>query len=1120
MLGFTRRNLNRRAGDGKMRIRTKLGVATFVAMLASSVALTNASSAIAEPAWDVHTRWGPTHLQPGGEGQFEFLIRNVGTSPSSGTITTTVSLPAGVSMTGLGRSPEWSCAGVTTVTCMNPMPVGVPATAGGIFASFYAEALLINVAVDPGAEVGTHPTSTMVTGGGASTPGVDEDDVMIDNDSAEFGVTPGSFRSGIFDAKYPAGKNVEQAGAHPYEMRTDFDLNLETFQNKFAGGTVLTPIDRVRSVEVSLPRGIIGNPEATPKCSLDDFFQNTGTVTTGCPPETQIGTIDPDLTSQGSQFFGLPSVLKRVAIYNLIPPRGQVADLGFNIADYRGHIYPSLDPSDHYRIKTLTAYISSVLQVRSAKVTIWGVPADPAHDALRADPSQFTGYGASSNADIKPFLSVPMECGSQGAEDTFDISPESWQNVGTFLPPFFSPPGGIEPSGCDDPRIRFDPAVELQPTSRSAGGPTGLQVDLKVPQRDDTVTDAQELYEQNGDIQAMPTSIMKKAVVTFPEGMTISTSAAQGLGNCSPEQIGLGNNNPVTCPDSSQYGTLTLHTPLLPKDEPMRGQIFIAKQNDNPFNDFLAMYFVIEDSDRGLRVKLPGHIELDPVTGQIKTTFDDLPQFPIADMQLNFKGGVRAALVNPTTCGTKTIKAEFFSWSDPDTPKVVTDSYDVTQKPDGSPCVNNLAERPFRPSLEAGTVSPSAGSYSPFVFRLQRTDDDQEFSQLSTTLPPGVLANISKLTECSGAGITQASTPGRTGNAEALFPSCPASSQIGTTDVGSGVGQVLTYIPGKAYLAGPYKGAPLSMVVITPILAGPYDLGTIAIRSAIKVNPQTAQATIATDPFPQIFKGIPVRIRDIRVNANRPGTIVNPTSCDPMAVTARVTGTGGDVNTTADDTAVDLASRFQAANCQALPFKPNLSFKLKGGTKRGDFPALEATLRARPGDANIARSTVVLPRSEFIEQGHIRTVCTRVQFAANQCPPGSIYGKARATSPLFDEALEGPVYLRSNGGERLLPDLVVSLGGKIDVVLAGFIDSVKGRVRNTFDVIPDAPVTKFTLQMQGGKKGLLVNHLDLCKVTSRADVKFVGQNGKVSKSRPKMGTSCGASGRKGKGRGR
>ncbi len=1129
--------MNRKA-DMTSAFRTR-----FTLLLVACVATLTlgASPAAAAPVLDVKTKWGPTHLVPGDVGQFVVNVRNYGDTNASGPVTVELTLPPGVTRVppapfddfasnGEG-APYWSCSdlvsgGIDTVTCTNSME-DIVARTGAMSTLEYWDlrALVIRVAVAPDA-AGTHEVTTEVSSGGGSDSSVQP--ITIDDDPTSFGVVDETFRSDLFDAAFPAGQPIRHAGAHPFELRVGFDFNLRKAESPsplpgFVSTLLSTqPVEDARTTVITLPHGLAGNPEATPKCSSSDFLRKRGNIDTGCPPETQVGTLDLYMNAPPAPTFN-NNWTTRVGVYNLEPRKGVPADFGFNVLGYRGHIYPTLDPARNYAIKATTPYISSILPLHTAEFTMWGVPADPAHFWKRTNENEDEPlHGIESNAPIKPLLSLPMDCSDHGRA-TFGA--DSWQSPGwdnlnedpTGLPVYeTSSAESLEVEGCDDPRIRFEPKVALQPTSRAAGGPTGLKVDLIVPQRNDTVGDADELYEQNGDVQAIPTPPMKKAVVTFPEGMTLSTSAAQGLGNCTAEQIGMGTNSPVRCPEDSRYGSLTLHTPILPPDAPMVGDIYIAKQNENPFNNFLSMYFVIHDDDRGLLVKIAGRIDLDPRTGQIRTTFDDLPQFPVSNMELTFKGGVRAGLVNPTTCGTKTIRAEFFSWHDPDTPITETNSYDVTRRPDGSPCVNSLSERPFGPKLTAGTVNPSAGAYSPFTFRLQRTDDDQEFSQLGVTLPPGLLANISKIAECPEAGIAQAEASGRTGTQEQAAPSCPASSQIGTTDVGSGVGQVITYIPGKAYLAGPYKGAPLSMVVITPVLAGPYDLGVIAVRSAIHVDPQTAQASIQTDPFPQIYQGIPVRIRDIRVKADRPDTIVNPTSCDPMAVEARVTGTGGILESIADDTAVDLAERFQAANCARLGFKPKLSFKLRGGTERGDFPALEATLRARPGDANIARSTVILPRSEFIEQGHIRTVCTRVQFAADQCPPGSIYGRAKATSPLFDEVLEGPVYLRSNGGERLLPDLVVSLDGKIEVALAGFIDSVKGRVRNTFDVVPDAPVTMFKLMMQGGKKGLLVNHLDLCEVTARADVKFVGQNGKIAQSRPKMGTSCKGKGRKGR----
>ena len=455
---------------------------------------------------------------------------------------------------------------------------------------------------------------------------------------------------------------------------------------------------------------------------------------------------------------------------------------------------------------------------------------------------------------------------------------------------------------------------------------------------------------------------------------------------------------------------MILHTPILPATAQPEGFIYIAKQGDNPFHNFLSMYMVIQEPERGILIKVPARIDLDPNTGQITATFDELPQFPVSDMELKFKGGVRAGLVNPTTCGTKTIRSEFFSWADPSTPHVVDSNYEITQKPDGSPCVGNLAQRPFKPTLEAGTQSPSAGSYSPFVFRTTRTDDDQEYSQVGVKLPQGLAAKFAGVGICSDAAIAQAlsrETVAGDGALEEANPSCPASSQIGTTEVGTGVGVPLSWVPGKVYLAGPYKGAPMSMVVISPAKVGPYDLGVITVRTAIKINPETAQGEATSDPFPQIFQGIPVRIRDIRLNLDRPNFTLNPTSCAPKQITAQITGTGGILASTADDTAANLADRFQAADCASLGFKPKLAFHLFGGVKRGAHPKFQAILKARPGDANIAAASVALPHSEFLDQAHISTVCTRVQFAAKACPQGSVYGYAVAKTPLFDQPLTG-----------------------------------------------------------------------------------------------------------------
>ncbi len=934
------------------------------------------------------------------------------------------------------------------------------------------------------------------------------------------------------------GSAFTQAAGHPYSVSTTFDLNTITNVNGLPESD-----GPLRHLTAKIPAGLVGDPDAMPTCKgmselrpASDPFGTFG----NCPVNSIVGTI-----KLRTLFSGVFPIEPEVPVYNMEPPPGIPAQFGFAIIGFPVLLDASVRSDGDYGVNLTTRNISQGLIVNGVTITFWGVPADPSHDIQRCrayaagylggnpfctgtpgvpgglDPENFTeiivgGPSSAGVSTVRPLLTNPSECGpvGQGKEVGLDVS--SWQQPSqsdsasftTHVPGDPSQPVGND--GCEI--VPFTPEITVQPGTKRADSPTGLEVNLKIPQ--------DGLKNPDGIAQ----SALRKTVVSLPEGMTVNPSYADGVDVCTPQQIGMisvdpprFDKEPASCSDASKIGDVRIVTPLL--DTPVEGGLFAAQSNDdekvgheNPFDSLVPLYIVAEG--RGVRVKLAGDVALDERTGQIVTTFDNAPQIPFSTFSLSFKGGPRAPLVNPSSCGTYTSTAQFSPWSRPDQPVTDSDPFTITSGPGGGPCVNAPGNRPFNPVLRAGTLNPSAGSFSPFVLRMSRNDGEQEVTSFESSLPAGLVASLAGTSKCPDAAIALAAT--KTGKAEKASPSCPASSRIGTALSGTGSGQILTYVPGTVYLAGPYNGAPLSVATIVPAAVGPFDVGTIVVRAALRIDPETAKVSVDPVPIPYIRSGIALHVRDIRVILDKPNFTLNPTSCDPKAVTARMLGTGADFANPADDVAADLSERFQVANCAALPFKPKLSFNLKGGTKRGQFPAFQATLLARPGDANLAKTTVVLPRSEFIEQGHIRTVCTRPQFKAQQCPAGSIYGYAKAITPLFDTPVEGPVYLRANGGERVLPDLVVSLkNGEIEVALAGFIDSVKGRVRNAFNVIPDAPVTKFTLNMLGGKKGLLVNHLDLCEVTSRADVKMVGQNGKVVQSRPKMGTSCKGKGRRG-----
>jgi hypothetical protein len=876
-----------------------------------------------------------------------------------------------------------------------------------------------------------------------------------------------------------------QAGEH-----ADFTVALEVAQE----GDV--PNGRTRDVFVRLPPGLVGNPRAVPQCTLAEFG---GRIDENeCSQDTQVGVAVTRLAGTLNETYTTP-------IYNLASPGGDVAArFAFFAGPYPILVNVRLDPEDH----TLVAAVEgppSVAELLRSETTFWGVPADESHDDLRLTSEEGVkgerpAGGRQSGAPEIPFMSNPTQCGVQHQVTVTAISYGEPHNPSTKSAPF--PVIG----GCDLPE--FNPTATAKPTTAQATSATGLNFDLDLP------TKGLELPHVDAP------SHLKRAEVILPEGMTANPSAAVGLGVCTEAELAretydsLSN---VGCPESSKLGSIVAKSPVLDRDAV--GSLYLAKPYENRFGALLAVYLVLKVPDRGVLVKLAGEISPDPRTGQLVTVFDDVPQLPASSVDLTFREGARAPLITPPRCGSYDVVSRLTSWARPNEPVTRSNTFQISSGPDRGACPSDSS---FTPGFTAGTESNTAGSFSPFDMRLTRADADQDLTKFSSVLPPGLAAKLAGVERCSDASIAQArgrSGP-REGALELASPSCPPNSKIGEVLAGAGVGQVLTYATGKVYLAGPYNGAPLSVVAITPAVAGPFDVGTVVVRQALRINPRTAEVHVdgsSSDPIPHILAGIPLKVRDIRVSVDRPNFTFNPTSCERFSVDATLWAGGLDVFSPADDRPFGAASPFQAAECRSLGFKPNLGITLKGGTGRGGHPALRGVYRPRAGDANLKGLVLRLPRSAFLDQAHIRTICTRVQFAANGgngggCPKGSIYGKAKAITPLLDEPLEGPVYLRSSNNK--LPDFVAALHGLVDVEAVARIDSVRGGIRATFSNLPDAPLTKVVVDMQGQQKGLIVNSRDLCAGTNRAEAAFGGQNGRRFKDKPAVrAAGCGKKGR-------
>jgi len=1031
-------------------------------------ALGAASALASGPKIALHVD-APDSLTVGKPVKTILTVENIGDAPLSGNITVTYNFPVGIAPTepfgdfGLVTSCE---ATGRVVTCQlatsgtGPAVNGLPG--GQLVLRTFAQ-------LEAGA-AGTLVNSIEVSGGGTGQTLVSEQTLTV-------GPVPFAFKT--FQPEM-AG-STDQAGSDPAAVATT--VAFPTFSASIGGFFPITAsVGQFRDVIAHVPAGLIGNPESTPdRCTSSQLLAPSPDAPhleiPNCPPDSQIGVVR---LNNGQM----------VPAYAMVPRLGVPAEFGFTYESVPTLLAARLRPGD-YGVDIVSRNAPTTVPLHAAEVTFWGVPSDSSHDPVRGlcldgqEGNNGLGpgpYGSCpSSAPPAAFLRLPTSC---TGPLQWSAEADSYQHPGTFVSKQATTPGM---EGCaNEP---FDPSLTLSPTTNATSSPSGLDVSLTLPQ-------ASPL-----EPEALATSDLKKAVVTLPEGMTINPSSAAGLAACTDSQLRLGEEGAAECPEASRIGSASLRTPLL--EEEVKGSVYLRTQNssDPASGEMFRIAVELRNDARGVDVKLPGQVAADPATGRLTTTFDNNPQLPFEELQLHLKSGPRAPLTTPSSCGTHAAAVSLGPWSG-----------NPPATPPASFSLDHGCGAPgFSPSFEAGTRQPLAGLHSPFVLHLTRGDGERELASLQVALPPGLLATLKGVPYCPEAALAAAAA--KSGAAEQASPSCPAASEVGTVTVGAGEGPSPYFVSGKAYLTGPYKSAPVGLAVVVPAVAGPFDLGTVVVRSALQVDQTDAHVTVATDPLPQIRDGVPLHLRSVAVSIDRPGFTLNPTSCNPMAITATV---GGSEGATASP-----ASRFQVGECGALSFKPKLHLALKGQTRRAGFPALHATLTMpkAPG-ANIAAARVTLPSSLQIENSHIQTPCTRPQFAEAACPKSSILGYAKATSPLLEAPLAGPVYFRSNGGEHLLPDLVADLRGQIHVVLVGHIDSVSHhgvtRIRNSFESVPDAPVSKFTLNLFGGKRGYLVNNRNLCLSTQRASIAFDAQNGKTADSVAKVTDACGAGG-KGKG---
>jgi len=869
------------------------------------------------------------------------------------------------------------------------------------------------------------------------------------------------------------GSPATQAGSHPYSVTWTFTFNYhQPTKAQQEGGQKEVPDGNPKGLEFNLPAGLVVNLLGVKRCSEAEL------QTQRCPASSQVGVINPQV--------GGPAVLSTLPVYNMMPAPGVPGELGFNEFGFVFHIIGGVHAGGDYEISAEVSNLTQYDDVYGASVTLWGDPSAESHDAERVEctPEVKGEGGCKTGVAVertdRPFLTLPGSCAGPLAAT---MRAESWQEPGIWTSLTESQP---LPSMEDCDKLNFTPSLEVQPETAVADTPTGLSVRLKIPQPE--------------SLEGLAQANLKEAVVTLPAGLSVSTSAVSGLGACSEAQIALTSAAAPSCPESSKIASVEAITPLL--ENKLVGSVYLAQQGNagaaqgsNPFGSLFALYLVVEGS--GVLIKVPGEVSLNQSTGQLTTRFGRdpltgyfLPQLPYSELKLNFFGGPRAPLV-PAVCGSYTTTSQLTPYPAPESgpPETPQSSFQVS---------SGCATGAFAPSLTAGTTSNQAGGYSPFMVTFARNDGEQELGAIQVHTPPGLLGFISHVPLC--------------GEAQAEAGTCGPESQIGEVSAAVGPGPDPYYVTGgRAYLTGPYKGAPFGLSFVVPATGGPYNLGNVVVRAAISVDPRTSALTITSNPLPTILQGVPLQVRSVTVNVNRPQFMVNPTSCEHKTISATLQGSLG--------TSTTDAVPYQAGDCAALAYKPKISVSTSGKTSKADGASLFFKIAYPSGSVGsqawFKAMKFDIPKQLPARLTTLQKACPSATFETDPaaCPSASVIGRAVVHTPLLPVVVEGPVYFVSYGGAKF-PEVVLVLQGdgvRVDLHGETFI-SKAGVTSATFRSIPDVPFESAEVFLPTGPYSEFAANGDVCTQSLLMPTALTAQNGAAIHGSTKIAvTGCGKS---------
>ncbi len=1068
------------------RLWLALSVASVFVGLASA---TSAAFGASGPTWNITAEAFPTNFTPNGIGvpveeenittagnTLELMVRNLGAAPISGQVT-----PITVSFTLSGDVTAVRASGGECV-----QPAG-PCRDTGVLEPGQSITIQVTVnAGEPGAGMGTGTVSGGVVAGQLMAPATVSQPLTVSSSPAAFGLEPGSILAEFADAD---GGPDTQAGSHPYNLSLSF-----TLATKLNNEAKYRAAEDMKDIAIELPPGVAGNELAVEACATKVLEEAK------CQGASQIGSIHPTIAG------GV--LLKRYGMFNLRPDNGHTNELGFTTKNgFSVHMPTTVRTDGDYGLTSMSPTVPNSLgSVLGVEAEVWGVPADHSHDSQRV----LAGYHAEelptgnprveeeSGGHASPlpptaFLTMPSECGKslvfkfavdsylapgrKLSDGTPDLSDANWKTYSVTQPAM---------AGCEELQS-FTPHLTVAPATTFADTPSGTTVEVSVPQGEGLTSPS-----------ALATSTLQNTKVTLPAGMVVSPGQANGLGACQPSEDGVGTTGPASCPGDSKVGTVEIETPLLP--DKLEGNVYVLQSN--PPN----LKLLVAASGDGVNLKLVGDVHLDEATGQLTSTFSGTPQLPFTHFRLVFSGGAQAALTTPPSCGVYASTSDFTPWSSPQTPDFLSsNAFGLTAGPGGSPCASPL---PFSPTLTAGGTTDQAGGYTGFSMLLSRGDGEQRIEALQFNAPPGLSGVLASVPLCQ--------------EPQATAGTCASTSQIGHTIVGAGAGPAPIYIPeagqppAPIYLTGPYKGAPFGLSIVVPVIAGPFDLGTVVVRAAISIDPRTAQIVVTTDPLPQILAGVPTDLRQVNAVIDRSGFMINPTNCSPLEFSG--------IAQSAQGASARISTPFGVGSCRQLGFSPKVTASTSGRVSKADGASLRLKIsypaKALGSQSWFNEAKVDLPKQLPARLTTLQRACLASVFDSNPaaCPAAALIGHALVHTQLLPVPLEGPVYFVSHGGAKFPDAVMVLQGDGVTVKLTGetFIDNKTGVTSATFPNTPDVPFESIEVLLPQGKFSEFAANLPkhtkytFCGRKLAMPVFFKAQNGlEIHRSVPVGVTGCG-----------